>query len=195
MPWMAPLAHIIETLDARSPTASIYAVKPWHHLSDAVVAEDDVEVPERFDYLLEVHLAAEVLQVWSEWRGGRQPDEACAALLHYAANDAYEPVEPDTQQARRIMRQRLPGPRPARRPRSPPSAATIGGCRSADLHNGPRCVLTAGAHARGGAGTAAALTASEGGDGHENPGAAGDGRRPGRLRRTPRRGGDDGRAR
>jgi hypothetical protein len=46
------------------------------------------------DYLLEVSLAKEVLDVWRQWRDGRSPSvvERHEAVMYYAANDAYLPA-------------------------------------------------------------------------------------------------------
>lgn len=67
--------------------------------SPALVARegDEPEPASRADrpgYLLEVSIAREVIQVWSEWRGGAEPtsDERCEAILYYARNDAYLPA-------------------------------------------------------------------------------------------------------
>ena len=67
--------------------------------SRAVVAleTDDGQVPPEasgLDYLLEVAEAREVLSVWRDWRGGREPSaaEKCEAVIHYAKHDAYLPV-------------------------------------------------------------------------------------------------------
>ena len=51
------------------------------------------EPPAGWRYLLEVLIAREVLEVWSDWRDGRIPsvEEACDAIVHYADNDAYQP--------------------------------------------------------------------------------------------------------
>ena len=45
-------------------------------------------------YLLEVSLAKEVVQVWSEWRDGRRPTaiDKCEAVIYYAEHDAYLPA-------------------------------------------------------------------------------------------------------
>lgn len=49
--------------------------------------------PQRWRYLLGTRIAKEVIEVWSEWRDGRvpSPEDALAAVLHYAENDAYLP--------------------------------------------------------------------------------------------------------
>ena len=49
---------------------------------------------EGLEYLLEVALAAEVLDVWRQWRDGREPSlqERHEAVTYYAANDAYIPA-------------------------------------------------------------------------------------------------------
>ena len=46
-------------------------------------------------YLLEVFLAKEVVEAWSGGRGGYQPavKEKCAAVIHYAVNDAFLEVD------------------------------------------------------------------------------------------------------
>ena len=48
-----------------------------------------------FRYLLEVQLAKDVMETWSEWRDGRASTiyEACAAVVYYSEHDAYIPVE------------------------------------------------------------------------------------------------------
>lgn len=68
--------------------------RPWTPESPARV--HDAEQPGRHDeYLLEVELAQEVVEVWSLWRGGRHPTalEAVNAVIHYAEHDAYQPVQ------------------------------------------------------------------------------------------------------
>ncbi len=48
-------------------------------------------------YVLMVDLANDAIEVWSEWRSGRQPSpaEKFAAVMHYARHDAYLPIEPE----------------------------------------------------------------------------------------------------
>jgi hypothetical protein len=60
-----------------------------------VLAEGD-EPPPGFKYLLEIYLAKEVIEVWSEWRDGKRPSRAerSTAVAHYASHDAYLPTEP-----------------------------------------------------------------------------------------------------
>jgi hypothetical protein len=50
-----------------------------------------IETPEGMRYLLEVELVKEVLQVWKDWRNGKEPSphEKYMAVLYYADNDAY----------------------------------------------------------------------------------------------------------
>jgi hypothetical protein len=77
----------------------IYARRPWTPESPAQV--HDAEQTGRHDeYLLEVELAQDVVEVWSLWRGGRQPTalEAVSAVIHYAEHDAYQPVQEDVQE-------------------------------------------------------------------------------------------------
>ncbi|WP_158717312.1 DUF7716 domain-containing protein [Streptomyces sp. NRRL F-4474] len=46
-------------------------------------------------YLLEVQLAKDVIETWSEWRNGTVPtvEEMFAAISYYAEWDSYIPVE------------------------------------------------------------------------------------------------------
>ena len=47
------------------------------------------------DYFLEVFVARDVLEDWSELRGSRRPtiDEMCEALIYYAKHDAQIPLD------------------------------------------------------------------------------------------------------
>lgn len=78
---------------------TIYAKQPWAPSADAVVLRGR-DLPEGgttelgLDYLLEVNLAIEAVEVWSAWRAGAAPtaEEATAAVIHYAENDAHREV-------------------------------------------------------------------------------------------------------
>lgn len=61
----------------------------------ALVDEEIDDQPEGMAYLLEVHLARDVLRVWKAWRGGQEPtrEEACSAVAYYASHDAYQPLD------------------------------------------------------------------------------------------------------
>jgi hypothetical protein len=86
--------------DGFSPGPTIYARRPWTLSSDALVLSGD-DVPDGVttasghDYLLEVNLAVEALEVWSAWRDGAipTPEEATLAAIHYGEYDAYQPLE------------------------------------------------------------------------------------------------------
>jgi hypothetical protein len=76
---------------------ALFARRPWQPDSQAVVLREDwLESRQRpgFHLLLDVSIAREVLEVWSAWRDGQVPDadEAAAAVIHYAENDAYQSV-------------------------------------------------------------------------------------------------------
>ncbi len=88
------LISLISGLGDLDPAAVIYAAKPWTAASVAVVLNND-EPPERLPYLLEVELAQDAVEVWSEWRGGRTPTpiEKLQAIVHYAEFDAYIPAD------------------------------------------------------------------------------------------------------
>lgn len=72
---------------------TLYVVRPWAATAEAVAAEAE-DAPLGYEYLLEVHLALDVLETWSSWRGGRRPtaEEAAHAVVYYAERDAYLPV-------------------------------------------------------------------------------------------------------
>jgi len=46
-------------------------------------------------YLLEVRTAREAIEVWGLWRPGQTPtvDDKVAAVVYYAQNDAWLPIE------------------------------------------------------------------------------------------------------
>lgn len=84
---------VIFALPSADPEAVIYASAPLTPRSEAMICAE-AESPAGLDYLLEVVLAREVLHVWADWRHGRQPtpEQAARAVIHYAQQDAYEPV-------------------------------------------------------------------------------------------------------
>jgi hypothetical protein len=55
---------------------------------------DEGTIESGHEYLLEVDLAREAVEVWSDWRGGTTPtsEEAALAVIHYAEHDAYQPL-------------------------------------------------------------------------------------------------------
>ena len=65
---------------------------------DPVEAEGHV-----LSYLLGVEAAEDAMEVWSAWRGGRQPtpEELCEAVVFYALHDAYLPTEEMEEAVRR----------------------------------------------------------------------------------------------
>ncbi|MFS8101767.1 hypothetical protein LFM09_32030 [Lentzea alba] len=89
------LGDVIAGIATVSDDLTIYAGEEPAGPSTRVVLLDQSagDPPADVRYLLEVVIAKEVLEVWSEWRDGRQPTlpEACEAVLHYASHDAYLP--------------------------------------------------------------------------------------------------------
>ena len=79
---------------------TIFARRPWSLHCPAVVLFEDADeavapsMPE-YSYMLEVEIAKEVLEVWSQWRGGATPtaSQATEAVIHYATKDAYQPLD------------------------------------------------------------------------------------------------------
>ena len=96
------LRELVERLDELDDGLTLYAKGGIGAGADspAVAAfepEDGSVPPEAagMSYVLEVLGALEVVEVWSEWRDGREPttDDMLEAILHYAKNDAYLPTE------------------------------------------------------------------------------------------------------
>ncbi len=86
--------------DGYSAGPTIYAKRPWTPSTEAVVLRGDdipagVTTESGHHYLLEVDLALEAIEVWSEWRAGAipTPEEATLAIVYYGEHDAYQPVQ------------------------------------------------------------------------------------------------------
>ena len=95
------LAEILNDLEAIDDDMTIYADKNpiWSASSRTIVClEDDVEQLHdgagSLSYLLEVHLAKDAVQGWSDERDGRTPTttDKCEAVIYYAENDTYLPA-------------------------------------------------------------------------------------------------------
>lgn len=96
----ATLAELLEKIDELDDEATIYAeAQPnWTESSPSFAIVEPIDKPlpaddDPMQYLLEVELAKEVLEAWSECRNGRIPSihEKCEAVIFYAENDAYLP--------------------------------------------------------------------------------------------------------
>ncbi|MCT9094360.1 hypothetical protein N4G70_36845 [Streptomyces sp. ASQP_92] len=87
---MPSLLDVLQSLDDQPVEATIFAARPWTSTSVAVVEVLD-EPPHGLAYLLEVDMAQDVLEVWSSWRNGAEPDaqQKCQAVIHYAEHDSY----------------------------------------------------------------------------------------------------------
>jgi len=105
LPDRTRLLDVVASLDAvdrrvhHGAFPTIYAQTPWCSTSPAVVLCEESHggrapsMPSHA-YLLEVDVAAEVLEVWSSRRAGKppSPEEATEALIHYAAHGAHQPL-------------------------------------------------------------------------------------------------------
>ena len=101
------LAQIVQQLDGYDDELMIWARARTDLVdlapdSEALVApqleDGGVRWEERgLSYVLEVELAKEAIQVWRQWRHGAEPSTAqrCAAVIHYAVNDAYLEIDAD----------------------------------------------------------------------------------------------------
>jgi hypothetical protein len=86
--------------DRFGPGPTIFARLPIAPESNAVVLAEEVvggvaQSDSTLAYVLEVAIAQQVLDVWSLWRDGRLPSraEAVDAVIYFALNDAYQPIE------------------------------------------------------------------------------------------------------
>lgn len=91
------LLKVIESLPRLDDEVIIYAQKPWSPLSIAAtitIDEDETGdgqpgLAEGLEYFLEVFVAREFLEGWSETRGSpASHNEQCLRLIQYAENDA-----------------------------------------------------------------------------------------------------------
>jgi hypothetical protein len=96
---MTTLADALDVLDQYDGDSTIYVAEPWAAQSEARVALEDSDqavgaLQSGLRYFLEVWLAREALEVWTAWRGGQKPSpaERCEAVIYYATNDAYQPL-------------------------------------------------------------------------------------------------------
>lgn len=72
--------------------------EPLSENSNAVVVPQELlpdsgKSPEGLQYLLEVYIVKEVLDVWRKWRNGKEPTplEKYQAFIYYVEKDAYLP--------------------------------------------------------------------------------------------------------
>ena len=95
------LLEVIQRLGEFDDELTIYAESDsgWSETSAAAVElePEDGGLPpgtEGLEYFLEVDLAKQVIEVWSQWRDGKTPSasDACRAVIYYADNDAFLPV-------------------------------------------------------------------------------------------------------
>ena len=92
-------AEVVRTLGDLDPDLMICARdrRPLSQDSEVVLINETQgeAIPPGFTYLLEISLAVEALDVWSEWRSRRTPtiSEAVAAITWYGDHDAYQPVD------------------------------------------------------------------------------------------------------
>lgn len=94
-----PMTHLIDivaNLDDLDTSACLYVARPRTPTSPAAVVGRG-ESPEGLEYFLEVNLARDAVEVWTAWRNGRRQTvgEMCEAIIYYADNDAYAPVDDD----------------------------------------------------------------------------------------------------
>lgn len=92
---MKTLSEILAALHDLDDDATVAAVRPWTADSPAVCSTDYAAPVTRESsglvYLLEVNLAKEVVEVWRNWHGGREPalSDVVRAVIYYAEHDAY----------------------------------------------------------------------------------------------------------
>lgn len=98
------VAGLVKRLSQLREDETIYAREPWTPDSPALLHVQDVErggdmVVGDFKYFLEVDIARDVVEVCEEWRRAEglktTGRDRVAAVIHYAAHDAYLPVHPE----------------------------------------------------------------------------------------------------
>jgi hypothetical protein len=95
------LGEIIRGLDDLSDDLTICAARTptWTAENQADLCTADA-APQacKYSYFLEVSVAKDVLRAWSFARRGAIPDfkSRCHAIIYYAENDAYLPLDPFT---------------------------------------------------------------------------------------------------
>jgi hypothetical protein len=90
---LVTLRDVILRLDQFADDETIYAESATPTAEAVVTGGPEQAAP--LPYLLEVALAREAVEVWAAWRPGQTPslDDKVAAVIYYAQNDAWLPVE------------------------------------------------------------------------------------------------------
>jgi hypothetical protein len=95
------LGELVEKIEDLDDSFTIYAEggPNWNKDSKAVAVyePDDGSLPPEakgMRYFLEVSIAKDVINVWKQWRNGKNPStiDKLKAIIHYAKNDAYLPL-------------------------------------------------------------------------------------------------------
>src|SRR5690242_6258385 len=98
------LAELVQNLGSLSDELTIYAEADphWRPGSKTVIRPESDQTARavfvdgtQLEYLLEVSVAKEVIEVWSGWHNGQTPtvEEMCRALIYYSTHDAYLPLD------------------------------------------------------------------------------------------------------
>ncbi|MDQ5823872.1 MAG: hypothetical protein M3441_06610 [Chloroflexota bacterium] len=96
------LAEVLQQLDTLTDELTIYAEanpqwrpdsKAAAHLNSGGTTQPINVDGAELEYLLEVDIAREVINVWRQWHNGQSPsaNEMCEAVIYYATQDAYLP--------------------------------------------------------------------------------------------------------
>jgi hypothetical protein len=91
------LRDVVKRLDELDDDGVIYTDGDSPAARAAVVADATRKETDAsgLRYFLEVALAKDAVEVWSEWRGSAEPtiDDKLMAISYYATNDAYLPLD------------------------------------------------------------------------------------------------------
>jgi hypothetical protein len=94
---MPTLRDVVGGLDELDDDAVIYTdgASPAARASVVSGAEVEGAKADGLRYFLEVALAKDAVDVWSEWRDGAEPtlDDKLMAVSYYATHDAYLPLD------------------------------------------------------------------------------------------------------
>lgn len=96
------LIDLLDKIEKMDENSSIY-IKSSDRIGEDVdviilpiyLVPDGGKTPDGLQYLLEVYLVKEVLDVWSNWRNGKEPTnrDKLDAIEYFVEHDAYLPPE------------------------------------------------------------------------------------------------------
>lgn len=96
------LVDLLDNIEMIDENSSLYikSTENIHEDVDVIIIPIDLvpnggKTPKGLNYLLEVYLIKEVLDVWKNWRDGKEPtsEEKINAIDYFVKHDAFLPPE------------------------------------------------------------------------------------------------------